>query len=72
DFKPERTSSLSELLNSSEGDIRVEHKSRDFIRQSSRTSSTETMSSGENKNAFSPRKKSCMTSHPPYHHFPKR
>ncbi|GFT04355.1 NAD(+) hydrolase sarm1 [Nephila pilipes] len=57
DFKPERTSSLSELLNSSEGDIRVEHKSRDFIRQSSRTSSTETMSSGENKKCIFSKKK---------------
>ncbi|GIY90180.1 NAD(+) hydrolase sarm1 [Caerostris darwini] len=57
DFKPERTSSLSELLNSSEGDVRVEHKSRDFVRQSSRTSSTETMSSGENKKCFFSKKK---------------
>ncbi|CAL1284299.1 unnamed protein product [Larinioides sclopetarius] len=57
DFKPERTSSLSELLNSSEGDIRVEHKSRDFVRQSSRTSSTETMSSGENKRSIFSKKK---------------
>ncbi|KAG8184993.1 hypothetical protein JTE90_017021 [Oedothorax gibbosus] len=60
DPKPERTSSLTELLNSSEGDIRVERRSRDFVRQSSRTSSTETMSSGSEttkKTVFSTSKK---------------
>ncbi|XP_042898267.1 NAD(+) hydrolase sarm1 isoform X2 [Parasteatoda tepidariorum] len=57
ELKPDRTSSLSQYLNSSEGDIRVEHKSRDFIRHSSRTSSTETMSSSENKRGFFTKKK---------------
>ncbi|XP_054718977.1 NAD(+) hydrolase sarm1-like isoform X2 [Uloborus diversus] len=47
DVRPERTSSLSQLLDldSSDTDVKVEHKSRDFFRQSSRTSSTETVSS---------------------------
>ncbi|XP_035210783.1 NAD(+) hydrolase sarm1-like isoform X2 [Stegodyphus dumicola] len=55
DLRPERTASLSQLLDL-EG-VHVEHKSQDTVRQSSRTSSMETMSSGDNRTRIFAKKK---------------